>query len=150
VVFAALMCAMQGEEDARPIFAARALQLDRSRILVVPGWVLRGIAKVETRSEYTATGIHYMDQRRGPGGEVGVFQMKRVAFRQVGLLSHRAEAARDPVCAEFCAIVYLRWCYRQTGSWARAVEIYHAGPTGDPEDGAAYLRDVTAAGRRPF
>jgi len=121
-----------------------------SPIINVPRSVLAGIAMQETSSYYTGDVITYVNHRRGDAGEVGVFQMKRAAFAQVHLLPLMAEAARDPVCAEFCAIVYLRWCYRQTGKWTQAVAIYHTGPDGDVEDGAQYARDVEALGRRKF
>lgn len=131
--------------DTHPV----VYRLDQSRIVEVPAWIMRGILARETRSYYAADGsIVYVDRRIGAAGERGPWQMRRCAFAQVGLLNLRAEATRDPVCAEFCATVFLRWCYAQTGSWRQAIAVYHTGLDGDPADGLTYYRAVEAAGQR--
>lgn len=110
----------------------------------VPAWILRNIARVETHSHWSADPSQtvYVDRRDGQAGEIGMFQMKPIAFAQVGMSSLRNEARRDPVCAEFCAVLYLRWCHRVAGTWLGAIALYHTGPDGDPDDGRAYVRLV--------
>ncbi len=123
-----------------------------SEIVDVPGWVLRGIAAVETHSQWdpvTMTG-RYVDQIDGRDGEVGMFQIRRAALRQVRQLAMRAQCRRDPVCAEFCTILYLRWLYVRFGSWRLAVGLYNVGPDGDRDAAADYCRRVRlAAGLSP-
>lgn len=114
------------------------------RIVEVPAWILKNIARVETHSHWSADPSQtvYVDRRDGAAGEVGMFQMKPIAFRQIGMSALRDEARRDPVCAEFCAVLYLRWCHRVAGTWLGAIALYHTGPDGDPDEGRDYVLRV--------
>lgn len=121
-----------------------------TRIIDVPAWILRGIASVETGSTYDGDRIIYRDRRDGAAQEVGAFQIRRSALRDIGLSAHRAEIRTDPQFAEFAAVLFLRRLYRATGSWRDAVIAYHVGLDGDPVDGLTYYHRVLAAGVRDF
>jgi hypothetical protein len=96
----------------------------------VPLWVLKGILKTETRSYYEAGAIVYVDQRIGSAGEIGPFQMKRIAFDTVALKGEDFnKLTTDMVFSEEIAKRYLIWIYNNSGkgSWERTVAIYNVG-----------------------
>jgi hypothetical protein len=98
----------------------------------VPEWVRKGILFTETRSVYKASGlIKYVDQRRGQAGDIGPFQMRRVAFDDV---KKRGESfwkmEQDVLFAEEMACRYLLFIYNGRGNknWETTVLRYNAGP----------------------
>lgn len=101
---------------------------------VAPDWVLRGIAKTESRSYYNESGdIIYVDKRRGAAGERGPFQMTRGAFNQVANKAERPlfwKLETDTVFAEYMACKYLDWLHDRTKNWDQAVMAYNRGLTG--------------------
>jgi hypothetical protein len=108
----------------------------------VPDWIMAGILRVESRSYLLSDGsIRYVDRRVGSAGEVGPFQMRSIALRQVGLASWRWLVREDMAAAEYAATLFLRYCYRRTGSWWSAVGLYHSS---DPGEAAAYAARVWA------
>ena len=112
----------------------------------VPDWVLVGILKVETRSEYREDGtIKYVDKRRGAAGERGPFQMTKGAFNQIKKRGEQFwQIETDRVFAEECAKRYLVWLHTHfaKGDWMRTIEMYNAGPHGVSK---RYLNAVIAA-----
>ncbi len=119
----------------------------------IPSWVLPGILNVETRSHYADDGhIIYVDQRRGADGEIGPFQMTRIAFRQIqrhGDDFWRMET--DRFYAEEMTRRYLVFLYETAAnhSWHRAVAMYNCGPAdGTSERARSYAAAVEHAGRR--
>jgi hypothetical protein len=115
----------------------------------VPPWVLRGILATETQSYYDTDGaIVYVDKRRGQSGELGPFQMTRIAFNQVrkrGEQHWQVEVNRE--FAEEMAIRYLLWLYHNSAKqdWYKAIEYYNAGPG---HRSPVYLRRVVANGNK--
>lgn len=108
----------------------------------VPAWIMPAIAYQETRSYVLSDGsIRYVDQRVGKAGERGPWQMKPIALRQVHLSAWRWLICEDMAAAEYAATLYLRWCYRCTGSWWAAVGRYHSF---DPDEAAAYAAKIWA------
>jgi hypothetical protein len=114
----------------------------------IPDWVLIGIPSVESKSWWSDDGVlHYVDQRRGSHGELGPWQMRRIAFndiRQHGEQYWRIEVDRE--FAAECAARYLRLMYERSGSWELAVQWFHAGPHHRAPE---YLNAVRAAGSKP-
>lgn len=96
----------------------------------MPAWVLSSILKVETKSWFKPDGsIHYTDKRRGTHGELGPFQMRRIAFDQIkqrGEQFWMIETNRE--FAEECAVRYLCWLHDDGEDWLVTVEQYNAGP----------------------
>lgn len=98
----------------------------------VPAWVLAGILKQETRSEYLDYyTIDYVDRRRGAAGERGPFQMTHIAWTQIRQPGEKfAALSTDMMYAEQCAMRYLLWLYNGPArqSWDRSIEMYNRGP----------------------
>lgn len=99
----------------------------------VPIWVLAGILAQETRSSYSVDGstIIYVDRRVGKHGELGSFQMRRIAWQQIKQPGEKfSDLATDMRYAELCAMRYLLWLYNNSakGSWPHAIQYYNAGP----------------------
>jgi hypothetical protein len=75
--------------------------------------------------------IKYVDQRRGQAGDIGPFQMRRVAFDDV---KKRGESfwkmEQDVLFAEEMACRYLLFIYNGRGNknWETTVLRYNAGP----------------------
>lgn len=112
----------------------------------VPHWVLKGIAKVETNSTIKPCGeIIWRDRRTGRNGDSGVFQMTRIAYKQVAKPGDNfSRIKKDPDYARELAeryLVYLRGRYRQ---WHDVIAAYNAGSPGSPA-GRRYLRKVLRA-----
>lgn len=113
----------------------------------VPPWVLRGIAKVETSSDWRDIGdLTYRDKRVGADGEVGPWQLSPDALRDLCSYDKRDRIHRDVVLAESLTRAWLLRCHAQTGNWFDAVRIYHTGPDGDRRRGIKYAERVLAAG----
>lgn len=120
--------------------AGMAIGLSASEPIEVPRWILDGIMRIESRSyRLRDDSICYVDRRVGRAGEVGAFQLRPIALRDVHLVGMRDEIRRDPSAAEFAATLYLRLCFRRTGSWWRAVGLYHSS---DPDEAREYARRV--------
>jgi len=112
----------------------------------VPEYVMVGILKVETQSYYRADGtIKYVDMTRGKDGELGCFQMKKIAFNQIKRKGEQFwMIEQDKVLAEDCARRYLVWLYENSGKqdWMLTIQKYNAGPS---KSSPRYLKDVLAA-----
>ncbi len=98
----------------------------------VPAWVLAGILQQETRSYYLeGDTIKYVDKRVGKDGELGPFQMTKIAWKQIRQPGEKfADLKTDTKYAEECAMRYLLWLYNGPArqSWAHAIQGYNAGP----------------------
>jgi hypothetical protein len=115
----------------------------------VPDWCLRGIAQVETNSDWRDIGsITYRDQRLGAIGEVGPWQLSPDVLHDLGVASKAARIHRDVIYAESLTRAWLLRCYARTGSWIEAVAIYHVGSAGDLATGRLYAQQVSAVGRK--
>jgi hypothetical protein len=118
----------------------------------VPSWVLRGIARVETRSRVIAGRFVYVDQRVGSSGERGPWQMTRRTFRSIGGKDFDRLQTDIPFARKMAAR-YLLKLYRgpARGSWGRAVAMYNTGPRGyaqHPRQAACYYQRVLALSRK--
>jgi len=113
----------------------------------VPLWVLKGILSVETRSSYRRDGtIMYVDRRRGRAGEVGPYQVRRIAFEEVKMTGERFyDMERDPIFAEVIACRYLAKLYNRHHRWDVAIQEYNAGPG---NRNTQYFKNVVIRGRR--
>lgn len=99
----------------------------------------------ESSSNYKEDGtINYVDRKVGEHGELGPFQMTRIAFDTVKHEGERFDRlAKDTEYAEELAARYLKWIYTHTAkrNWNTAVGHYNAGPKA-PRSAAAYLRKI--------
>lgn len=114
----------------------------------IPDWVLRGIARVETSSDWRDIGaIDYRDRRIGAAGEVGPWQLSPEALVDLGASKKAERIHRDVVLAESLTRAWLLRCHHQAmGDWYRAVGIFHAGPSGSIIAANDYAARVRAAG----
>lgn len=112
----------------------------------MPGWVLSGILRVETKSWYNDDGsIHYTNKRRGKHGERSAFQITYGAFKQVRRSGEQFwMIEQEQAFAEEIAVRYLYWLRKHTTSWERAVEAYNGGLH---HHSYAYLTAVMTAGQ---
>lgn len=112
----------------------------------VPQWVLKGIAKVETRSEIKEDGsIIWKDRRVGKNGDSGVFQMTRIAYKQVSKPGDNfLRLRKDPDYAKELAERYLGYLRKRYTRWHDVIAAYNAGTPGHPA-GRRYLKKVLAA-----
>ena len=115
----------------------------------IPDYVMVGILKVESRSYYREDGtIKYVDTTRGKDGELGCFQMKRIAFNQIKRKGEQFwMIEQDKVLAEDCARRYLVWLYENSGKqdWSLTIQRYNAGPSGRSP---RYLKEVLVASNK--
>lgn len=113
---------------------------------VVPLWVLKGIAKVETNSTIKPCGtIIWRDRRKGKNGDSGVFQMTRIAFKQIARPGDSfSRIHRDPAYAQELAERYLAYLRKRYTRWHDVIAAYNAGSPGRPA-GRRYLEKVLAA-----
>lgn len=116
----------------------------------VPDWVKVGILHVETKSFYDDVGrVVYIDQTRGHEGEIGPWQMKRIAFDTVALPGERfARLQTDTEFAERIFVRYIEWLYDNEANkdWATAVRCYNKGPSAARRGtGSKYLTQVRSA-----
>lgn len=112
----------------------------------VPHWVLKGIAKVETNSTIKPCGeIIWRDRRTGRHGDSGVFQMTRIAYRQIARPGDSfSRIKRDPEYAQELAERYLLYLRKRYTRWHDVIMAYNAGSPGSPA-GRRYLRKVLSA-----
>lgn len=111
-----------------------------------PDWVVRGIAKVETRSVWRDVGdVTYVNRKDGADGEVGFMQLTEIALRQLKKLHLRDRCRKDVVLCESLAREYLDWLHARAGTWERAVAMYNVGPSGPIDVGLQYFKKVKAA-----
>ena len=96
--------------------------------------------------------FHYTNHKRGRHGELGPWQMRKVAFREVRQQGDRFERlAEEPAYAEKLAARYLLRINAQVGgNWDRTVRAYNVGVAGSRRLGRGrdYLDDVRAWARR--
>lgn len=112
----------------------------------IPLWVLKGIARVETNSTIKDCGtIIWRDRRKGTKGDSGVFQMTRIAYKQIARPGDSfARIHRDPDYALEMAERYLMYLRRRYGRWHDVIAAYNAGTPGR-QAGQRYLSKVLAA-----
>lgn len=113
----------------------------------IPPWVMRGIAAIETSSEWRdIDNITYRDRRVGEAGEVGPWQLSPAALRDLKAYDKRDRIHSNVVLAESMTRAWLLRCHTKAGNWFDAVVIYHVGPAGDRQRGRNYAERVKAAG----
>lgn len=116
---------------------------------VVPDWVIRGIAMVETRSTWRDVGdVTYRDRRDGASGEAGFMQLAPSALATLRKTRLAKRCRTDVVLCESIAREYLTWLRAMAGSWEETVTMYNSGPIGSITAGRDYLHRVVAAGKR--
>lgn len=93
----------------------------------VPTWVVRGIAAVETGTEWRAIGDVRGSWSRGSIGEVGPWQLSPAVLRDLKAYDRRHRIHADPILAESLTRAWLLRLFAATGSWPQAVAAYHAG-----------------------
>jgi len=96
----------------------------------VPPWVLRGIAAVETGTDWRDTGDVRGTWARGSIGEVSPWQLSPDVLRDLGAYDRRARVHSCPVLAESLTRAWLVHLYARTGTWPQAIAAYHAGLRG--------------------
>lgn len=113
----------------------------------VPAWVVRGIAAVETGTEWTDIGNVRGTWERGAIGEVGPWQLSPAVLRDLKAYDRRERVHTCPVLAESLTRAWLLHLYARTGSWWEACAAYNAG-LGNRWSASAtdYANRVTAAG----
>jgi len=115
----------------------------------VPAWVIRGIAAVETGTDWREIGDVRGAWKRGAIGEVGPWQLSPAVLADMRVSSKRERAHRCPVLAESLTRAWLTRLYNVTGSWPEACAAYHAGLAGRSRQYALdYAERVQAAGLR--
>ena len=113
----------------------------------VPTWVLRGIAAVETGTDWTEGGVQSQGWQRGAIGEVGPWQLSPAVLRDLKSYDKRDRIHRESVFAESLTRAWLLHLYARTGSWSATVAAYHAGLGRRSESFATtYAERVRAAG----
>ncbi len=93
----------------------------------VPSWVLRGIAAVETGTEWRGMGDVRGKWSRGAIGEVGPWQLSPAVLRDLKAYDRRHRVHACPVLAESLTRAWLLHLHGVTGTWGGAVAAYHAG-----------------------
>ena len=105
--------------------------------------VLDAIAKVESQSYKMEDGSFvYVDQRTGKAGELGPYQMTRIAFNQVKLPGESFhKLSTDVWFARDMAERYINWLLNNSAKndWTKAIQYYNGGPH---RKRPAYLRLV--------
>ena len=106
----------------------------------LPGWVLTGVAYVESRSYWDDSGqFVYVDRRDGAAGERGPFQCTSECFRTYARPGDSFGRLRyDYTYAACFAARVLSDLHHKTGSWDIALKRYNGS--------WAYVRAVRAAG----
>ena len=120
----------------------------------MPAGLVERIAYVETRSYCDNAGAwHYVDQRPGRDGELGMCQMVVGTFRLIRNRLPRGTMfadLRSPVVAAEAARCYLEWLYERTHDWDYATMCYNVGLRGrlvHAMRAELYLGAVKAAGK---
>jgi len=113
---------------------------------LVPLWIMRGIAMVETGSTLNDDGsIIWRDRRIGKSGDSGVFQMTRIGFADICKPNEKfSRIVKDPTFARELAERLLLKYYARHKSWDKAIQSYNAGRPGT-RAGARYLAKVKKA-----
>lgn len=113
----------------------------------VPAWVLRGIAAVETGTDWRDMGDVRGKWSRGAIGEVGPWQLSPDVLRDLKAYDRRFRIHSCPVLAESLTRAWLLHLYARTGSWQEACAAFHAG-LGRRSEGfaVAYAERVHAVG----
>ena len=93
----------------------------------VPAWVIRGIAAVETGTDWRDIGDVRGSWSRGSIGEAGPWQLSPAVLRDLRAYDRRHRVHADVVLAESLTRAWLLRLHRITGSWDAAVAAYHAG-----------------------
>jgi hypothetical protein len=99
----------------------------------IPGWVFAGVLMRESSSYYRNGEIVYVNRDPGAEGELGPFQMKRIAFDTVKKPGERFERlAKDQEFAERLFIRYMLWLrkhfQRSNTDWMITLSLYRKGP----------------------
>jgi hypothetical protein len=121
----------------------------------IPAWVRVGMLKTESKSFYNPDGtIKYVDKTRGKDGDIGPFQMRLDAFKDIKKPGDRFwNIERDTAYAEEMACRYLLFIYNTRGKkdWERTVMMYNVGPYGGLTEhyakAARYLHSVKKNGK---
>lgn len=136
---AILMCCAVGTMLAGCAVLANAAE--------IPAWVIRGIAAVETGTDWRGIGDVRGTWERGAIGEVGPWQLSPNVLRDLKSHSKRERIHRDPVFAESLTRAWLLHLYARTGSWRETCAAFHAGLGRRSESFAInYANRVKAAG----
>lgn len=106
---------------------ALAVLLAKAEGADVPDWCLRGIAQVETGTEWRGMGDVRGTWSRGDLGEVGPWQLSPAVLRDLHAYDRRFRVHADPVFAESLTRAWLLHLYGATGTWPEAIAAYHAG-----------------------
>ena len=93
----------------------------------VPLWVMKGIAAVETSSDYRGPGDVRGKILRGKIGEVGPWQLSPSVLRDLDAYDQRVAIHADAALAEAFTRAWLTRLRSKTGSWHEAIAAYHAG-----------------------
>lgn len=113
----------------------------------VPAWVLRGIAAVETGTDWRDMGDVRGTWSRGAIGEVGPWQLSPAVLRDLKAYDRRDRVHTCPVLAESLTRAWLLHLRTRTGSWWETCAAYNAG-LGNRWSATAtdYANRVTLAG----
>jgi hypothetical protein len=113
----------------------------------VPAWVLRGIAAVETGTDWRDMGDVRGSFGRGAIGEVGPWQLSPSVLRDLRAYDRRYRVHADVVLAESLTRAWLLRLHAVTGTWPSAIAAYHAGLGNRRRSYATdYAQRVQAAG----
>lgn len=93
----------------------------------VPAWVIRGIAQVETGTDWRDLGDVRGTWNRGRIGEAGPWQLSPAVLRDLQAYDRRHRVHADVVLAESLTRAWLVRLHRVAGSWDAAIAAYHAG-----------------------
>lgn len=100
----------------------------------IPFWLSRGIPCVESSSYYDESNqLIYVDRRDGKSGELGPFQMMRIAFNQVKRKGEKFEDLREDMeFAEELFLRYIEWIKSNYSleNWEDVCAVYHCGYRG--------------------
>ncbi len=126
---------------------ALALLLAKAEGAEVPAWCIRGIAAVETGTDWRDIGDVRGTWSRCDIGEVGPWQLSPAVLRDLHAYDRRFRVHADPVLAESLTRAWLLRLYGVTRSWPQAVAAFHAGLGRRTESFATtYAERVRAAG----
>jgi len=98
-----------------------------ARTSEVPAWVIRGIAAVETGTDWRDIGDVRGTWSHGSIGEAGPWQLSPAVLRDLRAYDRRHRVHDDVVLAESLTRAWLLRLHRTTGSWDATVAAYHAG-----------------------
>jgi hypothetical protein len=92
-----------------------------------PAEILDAIAYVETRTEVINGKIYHVGKHlRGMAGELGVYQITKIAFKDVAKPTESfTKLLHDPAYCREIADRYLFKLYLRHGSWGKAIVKYN-------------------------